>query len=119
MKTHEFKTEKGEFVVDELDATDIGMYKFFDNPKTFRNGIHLQPLFLLSECTEEKAKGVVDETVWNFENGSETHYRNYETESELDFTHIFLPTALESLHSLLTSKGIDINNGNWYLFKKV
>lgn len=28
-------------------------------------------------------------------------------------------THLLELHSLLKSKGIDINKGNWYLFKKI
>jgi len=108
----EFTTEKGEFVVDEVDNSELAMYKFFDKPKTFRYGIHLQPMFLLSEATEEDAKGVV------YKSEAFGLYRNYNKKVEFG-VKIEFNTAIESLHSLLTSKGIDIKNGNWYLFKKV
>lgn len=107
MKTHETTTSKGEFVVDEIGTRELAMCKFFNNPKMFRHGIHLQPMFLLSEATEEDASKVVDISF-----NTPRMYKDY-------INNMPGFTAVDSLHSLLKSKGIDINNGNWYLFKKV
>lgn len=87
----EFKTEKGEFVVVEL----------LESPPTIYHTLYGKKLELickLSEATEENAKLIVDEL----------------RSEEYKYTDM-----VEQLHSLLTSKGIDINNGNWYLFKKI
>lgn len=107
----EFKTSKGSFVADEVDSSENAMYMFFENPKIFKNGIYLKPMFLISDVTEEDAKLVVDS--FELYGGVNVGYKNY-TEDEP-----VLDTTLESLHSLLKSKGIDINTGNWYLFKKI
>ena len=102
-------TSKGEFVVDEVDSSDIAIYMFFENPRTYRKGILLEPIFLISDVTEEDAKLVVD-------NYSDSKYKNY-SEKQQDYPYFENPKY--SLYSLLESKGIDINNGNWYLFKKI
>lgn len=113
MKTHEIKTEKGEFVVKEYSQ---------DRGKTIAQALldkfcgrmdGYEFICKLSEATEEDAKGMVDE----FEFGTKPN-------PHLRFFHYIedrcnLASPLDSLHSLLNSKGIDINNGNWYLFKKV
>lgn len=94
METHEIKTEKGEFVVvDRKD--DLPILTFISN--MYDLGLR-KYICKLSEATEEDAKGVVD--MYNIGNFNILSYK-------------------PSLEYLLTSKGIDINNGNWYLFKKV
>lgn len=125
MKTHEIKTEKGEFVVvdvpHECHVSDISIGNGLNDvaigyPDGTFKPIGIMPCRLickLSEATEEDAKGMVDE----FEFGTKPN-------PHLRFCHYIedrcnLASPLDSLHSLLTSKGIDINNGNWYLFKKV
>lgn len=66
----------------------------------------------LSEATEEQAKCVVVNHYWD--NGE--YYKDY---NRICSIHRYCYTAIESLHSLLTSKGIDIHDGNWYLFNKI
>ena len=105
MKTHEITTSKGDFVV--VDVSTIGAIPYVK--LLFNNKLICE----ISEATEEDAKLIVDE---DNEYGV-TMYRNYATTSMAYYDEQL--TAIDSLHSLLKSKGIDINNGNWYLFKKV
>lgn len=117
----EIITSKGAFVVDEVDSSEAATYMFFESPKIFKNGIYLKPMFLISDVTEKDAIKVVDGiTFEDKEFGSYTKYRNYTAKTISPHGKLFGPiSATDSLHSLLKSKGIDINNGNWYLFKKV
>lgn len=103
----EFKTEKGKFVV-----VDMSHNAYFQNTP-LPDGYTTEKFIKLTEATEENAKGVVDED----NDYGVTLYQNYATTSMAYYDEQL--TALDSLHSLLTSKGIDINNGNWYLFKKI
>lgn len=102
MKTHEITTSKGEFVVASLTTRE-------------ERGVDCNPMLnlicKLSEATEEDAKLVVDNPL----------YSHCSDCDECLITECKKHTNpyLDRLHSLLTSKGIDINNGNWYLFKKV
>lgn len=111
MISHEITTSKGEFLVVEL----------LESPPTIYHTLYGAKLGLickLSESTEEDAIKVVCEHKVSIT----IYYHNYGKYNALDFRDIIdnsFDTAIESLHSLLTSKGIDINNGNLYLFKKI
>ena len=96
----QFKTEKGEFVL--VDVSTIGAIPYV---KLLVNN---KLICEISEATEEDARNLL-----KFIGAPWYGYKDYTN------THNWFHTALDSLHSLLTSKGIDINNGNWYLFKKV
>lgn len=105
MKKHEITTSKGEFVVVDYNIL----------PKIDKMLIDGDSRFIkLSEATEEDAKGVVDEHEYPWLEG-EYCYPDYEVYGKTGFKAF--DTAIDSLRSLLTSKGIDINSGNWYLFK--
>ena len=84
------KTSKGEFVVVDMEHNS-----WFQNTP-LPKGYTTEGFIKLSEATEDDAKLIVI-----------TH------ESESINTHLM------KLHFILKSKGIDINNGNWYLFKKI
>lgn len=128
MKTHEITTSKGEFLtllleegVVNLRIAELGNV-VFDNPGKDEYGYDLsevplgcRPICKLSEATEEDAKLVVDKYLFNTnsEDGDCEVYEDYTT-GDICFT-----SALDSLYSLLKSKGIDINSSNWYLFKKI
>lgn len=86
----EITTSKGKFVV--VDVSTIGAIPYV---KLLVNN---KLICEISEATEEDAKIVVD--MYNIGNFNILSYK-------------------PSLEYLLTSKGIDINNGNWYLFKKI
>ena len=128
MKTHEIKTEKGEFVavdlpIEEIFTQDKIINAFIESNNYIQNllgnTVEYKLICKLSEATEEDAKGVVDEHNHYFNDGTiDYSFRDYRVVSEFDEPSR-LPYALKSLHSLLRSKGIDINNGNWYLFKKI
>ncbi len=109
MKT--ITTSKGEFVVVDY------------NYNTHRQDLYsldidiLERVGYINNITEEYAKGVVDEPL-NIFNPTNPYcvddivYKNYTGDA-------YYWSALESLYSLLKSKGIEVNNGNWYLFKKI
>lgn len=109
MKTHEITTSKGEFVVMDY------------NYNTHRQDLYsldidiIERVGYINNITEEQASDIVDEYLYNTnsEEGDCEVYEDYTT-GDICFT-----SPLESLHSLLKSKGIDLNNGNWYLFKKI
>lgn len=109
MKTHEITTSKCEFVVVER-KDDLPILTFISNMHDL--GLR-KYICKLSQSTEEDAKLIVDED----NDYGVTLYQNYATTSMRYFDEQI--TAIESLHSLLKSKGIEINNGNWYLFKKI
>lgn len=105
----EIKTSKGEFVV--VDATTLD--KVSGQALVDEYGDYI----ILSEATEEDASKVVDTKDVNLSSldcdYADILYRDY-TCNKIGFK-----SAIDSLNSLLKSKGIDVNNGNWYLFKKV
>lgn len=97
MKQLEFETSKGRFrVVDEKD------YMVF-HLMIAKNGFDC---ISLQEITEEKAREIVDEFLFNANDGSdygdEKVYKDYVTDE------IYLTNPIESLHSLLKSKGIHL-----------
>ena len=80
----------------------------------------------LTEFKTEKGEFVVMELTTREERGIECNPMlklicklSEATEGDLYVNGFRGENLVDSLHSLLTSKGIDINNGNWYLFKKV
>lgn len=95
-------TAYGEFHDDDIPFDDDGYEK--DRRIVWRR------ICKLSEATDEDAKCVVDEN----ERGYFYYVKHIDNDGSNTTT-----SSLESLHSLLTSKGIDINNGNLYLFEKV
>lgn len=86
-----FKTIKGEFI-----AVEIPDNQRYDLSRMAVKNDFYKLVCKLSEATEEDASEVVIAIV-----------------SKSINTHLL------ELHSLLKSKGIDINKGNWYLFKKI
>lgn len=90
MKTHEITTSKGEFLLVDDDG------KF---PRDFPHDFY-HKIGYVNNLSEEDAKGVLGSF-------NTSRYGNY------------LPTWKLRLEALLKSKGIDINNGNWYLFEKI
>lgn len=93
MKELKFTTSKGEFLV--CDAI---------------NGANIHTGISLKDITEEQASEIVDED----NEYSVRIFQNYQTTSMQYFDEQI--TAIESLHSLLKSKGITELN-NKYIFK--
>lgn len=95
IKKLEFETRKGKFLIVENNLSILIQILHY----------LYQRIGLLSGLTEEQASEIVDSLTWNFTNGtSGKSYRNYLAKSEFDFQPV-VPTALESLHSLIKSKG--------------
>lgn len=71
--------------------------------------------FVLSDITEEQASNVVD--------NPRVHWLDLESKKTFGFIHDgkfrYYTSAKECLYSLLKSKGVDITNGNYYLFEKL
>lgn len=113
----EFKTSKGEFVVKDMPVEFNPQEGYtFEIKNRNKEVIYSHTLICkLSQATEDDAKLIVDEYLYNTnsDEGDCEVYEDYKT-GDICFT-----SALNSLQSLLKSKGIDINNGNWYLFKKI
>lgn len=106
MKTHEITTIKGDFIAVEIP--DSQRYNL--SRMAIKNDFY-RLVCKLSEMTEEDASKVVDEYKWS---KSFKAYYNYVGRQTFDTF-----TALNSFDTLLKSKGIDVNKGNWYLFKKI
>jgi len=71
------------------------------------------------EATEEKAAGIVYSSTWYFPE-KHTRYVDYASPFDNEFKQKWsegFGKATESLNSLLTSKGCDLNN-NWLIIKK-
>lgn len=89
MKKLEFETSNGRFLVSESD--EHYDYRFIG---------------LLSRITEEQAREIVDEFLFNANDGSdygdEKVYKDYVTDE------IYLTNPIESLHSILKSKDIHL-----------
>lgn len=115
MKT--ITTSKGEFVVVELPHGHIvykfdGKYYDLESGKEICESKHFNLICKLSEATDDDASNII-ETLWN-------GYKNYELDGNVgNYSRLVFKSAIDSLHSLLKSKGIDVNNGNWYLFEKL
>lgn len=115
----EIKTEKGEFVVKEY-SQDRGKSIAQALLDKFCGRMYgYEFICKLSEATEEDAREVVEERQLELWQKTQGFYKYYDYMSRNDRGISCLESAIESLHSLLTSKGIDINNGNLYLFKKI
>lgn len=131
MKQIEFKTSKGTFwMVDsptdarlasvgthclgvktdqDVQKDSNGWHHIYQKGLFFgldiRQNYKISVVGFLKDLIEDQVSGVVDSLTWNFTNGtSGKSYRNYLAKSEFDFQPVF-PTALESLHSLIESKG--------------
>lgn len=103
MKT--ITTSKGEFVVMDGVGEDFAMdltYMILNDEWFVK----------LSEATEEDAKFIVDEPeyipCYNCLNGC-----------PVCGGYGYSISWTNELYSLLKSKGVDVDNGNWYLFKKI
>lgn len=102
MKT--ITTSKGEFVV--VDVSSIGAIPYIK--LLAKNKL----ICKLSEATYDDAKLIVDEPEY-------IPCYNCLSGCPVCSGYGYSISWINELHSLLKSKGIDINNGNWYLFKKV
>lgn len=115
MKQIELITKKGEFaVVDYLD--NVKQPIAYNYLKVNGNWGNYKLICKLSEVTEFDAKCIVNSLY------SDTFLLNTGGLHNIygfELACFRYDTALECLEALLTSKGIDINNGNRYLFKKV
>lgn len=89
MKQFKFKTDKGDFLLVDEDS---------EGKVNLPQGVEYSEIGRLRTLTEEQASEIVD----NFElyGGVNVGYKNYENEEPT------LDTAIESLHSLIKSKGI-------------
>ena len=92
----EIETSKGRFIVTDING-EVRIY----NAQWFKK---------LSEITEEEASSIVDSD----DDYGVTMYQNYRTTSMQYFDEQI--TAIQSLHSLIKSQGIEITN-NTYIFK--
>lgn len=103
MKKLEFETSKGRFVVIDNNQDDTQVIQFLkDIPySSYMNRIKL------SDISEEQASEIVDKVMNN------QHFQNYNFKS---YNDRWVKTAIESLHSLLKSKGITYLS-NKYIFK--
>lgn len=104
MKKIEFETSKGSWLVlDSKDAPSSFNRYLRDIEKELR--VRLTEGYKLSEITEEQVSDIVDEPLFG------KHYRDYTFIPTLDDSYageFRLNTAIESLHSLLKSKGIHL-----------
>lgn len=100
MKQEKITTSKGEFlVVDSKDAPSS--FNSYLRDIEEKLGVQLITGYKLSEITEEGASKIVDE-LWN-------GYKNYNSNDNVgNYNRLVKNTAIESLHSLLKSKGIHL-----------
>lgn len=98
MKKIEFKTIKGDFVL----VDNRGRANYYDVISDFiMRGVNLKYINQIKDITEKQASNIVDNPTsdgfypryWNFEDGNTMWY-------------CLKDNALESLHSLLKSKGV-------------
>lgn len=100
-----FKIHHNHLVVDSTSNGLIGkMNRLNDDLKGFIEVGRL--IAKLSEMTEEEANGIVDSTRKNIRE-KDIVFQDYQSKYKKDFSY---DTAIESLHSLLKSKGV-------YLFR--
>lgn len=95
MKKIEFKTGKCEF--DLLEGGQDYTLEYMKNTDWWQ-AIHL------ANITEEEASGIVDSTRKNIRE-KDIIFQDYQSKYKKDFSY---DTAIESLHSLLKSKGIHL-----------
>ena len=94
------ETSKGKFIVtDDLDKINNWM----------NNGKY-EYICMLKRCEEKDASIIVDESFNAYNEHSFVYYGGYL------FSGCHIVTAIQSLHSLLKSQGIEITN-NTYIFK--
>lgn len=99
LKTKTITTSKGEFVVVDMEHNS-----WFQNTP-IPEGYTTEEFIKLSKATGEDAANIVD-------NGIFKGFYTFDGWGESEDPRL-------TLNCLLKSKGIDINNGNWYLFKKI
>lgn len=104
MKKLEFETSKGNFVLLDVDYNSMTFVRILDTCTACLGSEEIfdyTESFKLSEITEEKASEVVDDK----EGNSFTDYEVDPTENE---GYYYKHTAIESLQSLIKSKGIHL-----------
>lgn len=95
MKQIEFKTEKATFLLVDLPTDDIcGGQHLVDT----YGSLH----FNLKEITEEEASEIVGKSNTN------NRFKDYTSDCEWHTNIYTLKTAIESLHSLIKSKGVHL-----------
>ena len=110
------ETSKGRFVVLNLESFGEWGFSWFSNYGSLASNektgesFKYEDCFKLSEITESDASSIVDESFNAYNEHSFVYYRYYV------FSGCYIVTAIQSLHSLLESKGIEITN-NTYIFK--
>lgn len=97
MKKFEFETSKGKFLL--VDEKDYPVFHVMIETNGFN-------FYSLKQITERQASEIVDSGDCDLSGDRYLHgFRNYEIEDEEVFSEI---SAIESLHSLLISKGIHL-----------
>ena len=97
----EIETSKGKWKLVEIKSIQEGQY-YVDKIGSFH--------YKLSEITELEASSIVDESFNTYNEHSFVYYGYYV------FSGCYIVTAIQSLHSLIESQGIEITN-NTYIFK--
>lgn len=110
MKSIEFETSKGRFMT--ANEEDLVFKDKNGITYAYHNGYLIDwfSRIKLSEITEEQASEVIKMT-WINDNIKFCKYKNYIQDGKGSYS-----SAIESLHSLLKSKGIEITP-NTYIFK--
>lgn len=100
MKKLEFETSKGRFLVVDM-VIDIWTSEDEKSSTLHLEGEVYQVMscIKLAEITEEQASDIVDKVM------NEQHFQNYNFKS---YNDRWVKTAIESLHSLLKSKGLHL-----------
>lgn len=86
--------------------TSKGMFGLVDNPILPQSMSITTKYIKLSEITEEQASEIVDEFLFNANDGSD--YGDQEVYKDYVTDEIYLTNPIESLHSLLKSKAIHL-----------
>ena len=112
MKTLEFETSKGKFkIIDMPDEIRVNGWNgsiVIDKENQISREKY-EKGFYLRNATEEQANAIVDKVMNN------QHFQNYDFK---EITDRWTKSAIESLHSLLKSKGIHLfrnpNNSDYF-----
>ena len=112
MKTLEFETSKGKFkIIDMPDEIRVNGWNgsiVIDKENQISREKYEKGFYLIN-ATEEQANAIVDKVMNN------QHFQNYDFK---EITDRWTKSAIESLHSLLKSKGIHLfrnpNNSDYF-----
>ena len=105
MKKLEFETSKGRFLLIDSEDAPSSFNRYLRDIEE-KLGVQLTIGYKLSEITEEQASKVVDEFLFNANDGSD--YGDEKVYKDYVADEIYLTNPIESLHSLLKSKGIHL-----------